>query len=93
MTHSGERVYHDLRIEASEATTEIWLGDSEGHFVKKAVGALGTSLLPGQYVVEFGLGTTTYPIVLTEAQRWTEAELRAGPCCLRPTVRFCPHED
>lgn len=82
-----------MRVEASASTTEIWLGDSKGHLVQKAVGVLDTSLLPGDYVVEFGLGTTTYPIALHEASRYTEAELRDGPSCPRPTVRLSPHDE
>jgi len=92
MTESGQDIYYDLRIEASSSTTEIWLGDSDGHFVQRAVGALDTSLRPGRYVVEFGLGTTTYPISLVEAGRFTEERLRAGPSCPRPAVRLAPDE-
>lgn len=78
--------YYELIIEAESQSTEIWLGDSEGHFVQKEVGLLQSSLLAGNYTVEFGLGTTTYPICLERASRYTEAELKAGPSCPRPVV-------
>jgi hypothetical protein len=77
-------VYYKLVIVASSSATEIWLGDDAGHLVQKAVGELRTSLLPGDYVVEFGLGTSPYPIHLTQASRYTQTELEAGPTCLRP---------
>lgn len=56
--------YFDLQITADAPTTEIWLGDDEGHLVQKEVGELQTSLMPGDYIVEFGLGTVCYPIHL-----------------------------
>jgi len=46
--------------------------------------------LPGSYVVEFGLGTFSYPIKLDEPRRYTQAELEAGPTCTRPAVRLLP---
>jgi len=76
-------VYCDLVIVANGATTEIWLGDGGGHFVQKAIGTLETSLLPGDYTVEFGLGTARYPIHLTRASRYMQAELTAEPTCSR----------
>jgi hypothetical protein len=88
--HSDDRdtnvkpVYLDLLILATSPTTAIWLGDDAGHLVQKEVGELRTSLLPGLYVVEFELGTPTYPIHLTKASRYTQAELEAGPTCPRP---------
>ena len=82
--------YYKLEIVASAPATEIWLGDDAGHLVQKEVGALKTSLLPGFYVVEFGLGTFTYPIKLDEPRRYTQAELEAGPTCTRPAVRLLP---
>jgi hypothetical protein len=60
------------------------LGDDEGYFVQKAVGELGTSLMPGDYVVEFGLGAPTYPIRLRAPTRHTQDQLEAGPTCPRP---------
>jgi len=78
------KVYYKLVIVASSPTTEIWLGDDSGHLVQKEVGELASSLLPGRYVVEFGLGTPTYPIHLTKASRYGQSELEAGPTCPRP---------
>ena len=79
-----EPVYYDLIIVAASPATDIWLGDDEGHFVQKEIGTLETSLLPGDYTVEFGLGTATYPIHLAKSSRYTQQELAAGPTCPRP---------
>lgn len=84
------KVYYKLVIMTSSPTTEIWLGDDAGHLVQKEVGKLTSSLLPGRYVVEFGLGTPTYPIHLTKARRYTQTELEAGPPCVRPAIRLLP---
>ena len=82
--------FHDLIIVASSPTTKIWLGDAEGYLVQTEVGVLSTSLLPGAYVVEFELGTMTYPLRLEEASRYSQAELEAGPTCPRPVPQFPP---
>lgn len=87
MNRPCKAVYHHLVISASLPETEVWLGDDEGHFVQKAVGELSTSLLPGDYVVEFGLGTQTYPVPLPASARFTQAQLEAGPRCPRPIPR------
>jgi len=85
MSNSKTRkVYYKLVIMASSPTTEIWLGDDAGHLVQKEVGELTSSLLPGRYVVEFGLGSPCYPIRLTKASRHSQSELEAGPSCPRP---------
>ncbi len=83
-------VYLDLVIEAASESTEIWLGDDDGHFVQKGVGMLCTSLKPGDYTVEFGLGTATYPISLTKTSHLMEVDLVAGPACTRPAPHLCP---
>ena len=83
-------VYYKLVIVASSPATEIWLGDDAGHLVQKEIGELRTEVLPGDYVVEFGLGTTTYPIHLTKGSRYTQAELQAGPACARPVPQLPP---
>lgn len=72
-------VYYELVIVAASPTTEIWLGDEDGHFVQKEIGKLQTSLLPGYYTVEFGLGSSAYPIHLVKTSRYTQVELAAGP--------------
>lgn len=84
----GKPVYYDLTIVASSPATDIWLGDNEGHLVQKMVGTLETSLLPGDYTAEFGLGTTTYPIHLSNPSRYSQQELAAGPTCARPIPIF-----
>ena len=83
-------VYHKLVITASSPSTEIWLGDDAGHLVQKEIGELQTSLLPGNYVVEFGLGNPTHPIPLAKASRYTQSELEAGPTCQRPILQLMP---
>jgi len=83
-------VYYKLVIVAASSATEIWLGDDAGHLVQQAVGELRTSLLPGDYGVECGLGTSPYPIHLTQASRYTQTELEAGPTCSRPIPQFPP---
>jgi hypothetical protein len=88
MNTKPETVYYDLTVVASSQTTGIWLGDDEGHLVQKETGTLETSLLPGNYTVEFGLGTTAYPIHLVKTSRHTQEELSAGPICSRPIPNF-----
>lgn len=83
-----EPVYYDLVIVATSPTTEIWLGDDDGHLVQKEIGTLETSLLSGDYTVEFGLGSPPYPIHLAKASRYTQAELAAGPTCARPIPKL-----
>ena len=83
-------VYFDLVIEATSENTDIWLGDDDGHFVQKGIGVLRSSLMPGDYTVEFGLGSATYPISLTAKSNLTEADLVAGPTCARPVPRLYP---
>ena len=85
-----QTVYHKLVIEANTQTTDIWLGDNVGYLVQKATGMLQTSLLPGDYIVEFGLGTTCYPISLTEPSQYKQLELEVGPSCHRsiPTIQL-----
>lgn len=83
----ADSAYLELVIAAESQSTDIWLGDSDGHFVQKEVGLLRTSLLPGDYIVEFGLGSVAYPIRLTEPRYYTEAQLMAGPTCPRPVPR------
>jgi len=83
-------VYYDLVIVAASPAIEIWLGDDEGHFIQKEIGILETSLLPGDYTVEFGLGTPPYPIHLSGSSQYTQAELVAGPTCSRIIPKLPP---
>lgn len=82
-----ESRYHRLIITAPPRT-DIWLADNDGHLVQKEHGTLDTSLLPGDYIVEFGLGTQTYPIHLAKDSEYSKAEIEAGPSCLRPKVKL-----
>jgi hypothetical protein len=72
----ARRVYCELVIVASSPAIEIWLGDDAGHLVQKEFGELRTSLLPGHYVVSFGLNAPTYPIKLDSANHFTQYQLR-----------------
>ena len=90
MSAATKPVYYKLVILASSPATEIWLGDDAGHLIQKEIGEMRTSLLPGDYVVEFGLGTSPYPIHLKDDSRLTQAELEAGPTCPRPIPQLPP---
>ena len=79
MASVSQPTYYNLVIVAESLDTAIWLGDNEGHFVQKATGTLSTGLLPGTYVVEFGLGTPQYEVDLASHSHYTEAEWRASP--------------
>jgi hypothetical protein len=89
-TAKAKPVYYTLVIVAAFPATEIWLGDDTGYLVQKDVGALRTALLPGDYVVDFGLGRAPYPIHLAQASRYTQTELEAGPTCSRPIPQLPP---
>lgn len=89
MAKGSSRRYRRLRINASPRT-DIWLADDDGHLVQKERGILDASLLPGRYVVEFGLGTQTYPIHLAKDMEYSQAEIEGGPSCPRPAVRLAP---
>lgn len=58
-----DRKYHKLKIVANEPK-DIWLSDDEGFLVQKEDEVMDTSLIPGDYFVEFGLGNTQHPIKL-----------------------------
>lgn len=47
--------YVKLVIEAKNPETDIWVADDEGNLVQKEIGRMDTSLMPGNYVVHFGL--------------------------------------
>jgi len=89
MSQKQERHYHRLVINASPGV-DIWLADGDGHFVQRERGTLDTGLLPGRYIVEFGLGTQTYPIHLVGDSEYSQAEIQAGPPCQRPKVELAP---
>jgi len=65
----------ELVIVAESPSTEIWLGNDHGHLIQKATGTLKASLVPGDYTVEFGLGSFPYPIRLEQKSRYTESGL------------------
>ncbi len=79
-------MYHILIIKASNENTKIWLGDDKGYFVEKGEGTLETSLLPGDYVVQFALNadSNAYPIKLDKELQLTESAIIKGPSCVPP---------
>jgi uncharacterized protein (DUF433 family) len=79
-----ERIYHHLVIEAASSETEIWFADDDGYLVQKATGVLDTHVVAGDYVVEFGLRTTVYPVRLVADARHTEQDIRTWSRCPRP---------
>ncbi len=84
LASSTGSVYRTLVIVATSPETDIWLADDDGFLVQKESGVLDTDLLEGHYLVEFGLGTTTYPIHLSADVRYTEEQITSGPSCPRP---------
>ena len=87
MSKRSEGPYCRLIIKASP-NADIWLADDGGHLVQKECGTLNTSLLPGHYVVEFGLGTQTYPIHLVKDSEYSQGQIETGQSCPRPTVQL-----
>lgn len=83
--HNAE--YFEVVIVARLPETDIWLAH-DGHFVQKSDGKLETSILPGHYTVEFGLGTPTYPLHVMQNLLLTEEELTSHPPCPRPIPKF-----
>lgn len=79
-----KQIYYKLEIRACSANTEIWLGDDEGHFVQKEDGTLKSSLMPGDYTVQFGLGNTCYPVSLRADSNFEQVQIEAGPSFPRP---------
>lgn len=80
--------YFKLKIVAESTATNIWLGDLDGCLVKKSVGVMELGLMPGNYVVQFELGTNCYPISLDSDHETTQSELMAGAYCEAPVFRF-----
>ena len=83
-TVKRSQLYYQLIIKGNSTEVDIWLGDGEGYFVQKAEGELNTSLLPGKYIVEFGLGAQCYPVTLSQNARLSQKEIEEGPACKRP---------
>jgi hypothetical protein len=88
MSKASQATYYDLVIVAESPDTEIWLGDDEGHFVQKETGTLSSSLLPGRYIVEFGLGASQYAIDLSAASHYTERQVTARESIPRRMPKF-----
>ncbi|ETR70935.1 MAG: hypothetical protein OMM_08449 [Candidatus Magnetoglobus multicellularis str. Araruama] len=90
---SSKQIYYSIEIETNTPDTEIWLGDDEGYFVQKEVGSFKSSLMAGNYTIEFGLGKTCYPITLQKDTKFTQSEIEAGSSCRRPTPKIEMDED
>jgi hypothetical protein len=84
--------YLALEIVSKTLRGEIWVGDLQGCLVQKATGTLNTSLLRGDYVVEFKLGGTCYPLSLQCSLQTTQAAIEQGPTCVRPAFALGPDE-
>jgi len=69
--------YKKLVILAQHTCTDIWLADDEGFLVQKETGEMKTSLLPGNYFVQFGESSLGFPFELREDLELSEEEL----CC------------
>jgi hypothetical protein len=73
----GDVTYHKLKITAADPTQAIYLADEDGlNLVQKEIGVLDTSLIPGKYMVFFGLGAQGHPIDLTQDMETTQAALQ-----------------
>jgi hypothetical protein len=88
MSKASQATYYDLVIVAESPDTEIWLGDDAGYFVQKETGTLASRLLPGIYIVAFGLGTPQYAIDLSAASHYTERQVTAGASTPRRMPQF-----
>lgn len=58
--------YKSLTIRATDPLENIWLADDEGNLVQKETGEMKTRILPGRYVVHFGLNSQGVPFDLYE---------------------------
>ena len=70
--------YHRLVVTANEMTTDIYVADDEGNFVQKEMGVLATRLLPGKYVVHFGLHGNPIPVDLNDTVVFAEKDIAHG---------------
>jgi len=70
--------YHRLVVTAKEMTTDIYVADDEGNFVQKETGVLATRLLPGKYVVHFGLHGNPIPVDLNDTVVFAEKDIAHG---------------
>lgn len=68
---------YELVIVADAPDTDIWLGNDHGHLIQRATGTLKTMLIPGDYTVEFGLGSFPYPIRLEQPTQYAQSDLVA----------------
>lgn len=89
-TRHAQITYFNLEILASNPKTKIWLGDDGGSLVSMSAGKLVIGLLPGNYNVEFGLGSANYSICVDSDITTTQQRLDAGPSCPRPVFEFKP---
>lgn len=71
------RKYHSLKITATNPK-DIWLSDDEGNLVQHEDVLMDTSLIPGDYFVEFGLGNKQYPIKLDKNLEFKQSDFEGN---------------
>jgi hypothetical protein len=82
-------MYYELIVNATDAESDIWLVDENGHPVQKATGTLNTRVLSGKYFIEFWLESKRcYSIELEKNIVVSQLQLESLGTCSRPTVRF-----
>lgn len=87
-------MYTKLVVESSDANTDIWLVDENGHPVQKAIGTLETHVLRGKYYITFGLRSKQCcSINLVENVAYTQSELEKIGTCAIPKVLFSEDEN
>ena len=82
-------MYYELTINATNAETDIWLVDENGHLVQKAIGSLSLHVLGGSYFVVFGLHSTACcSINLSKSVVLSQAELEILGTRPKPAIKF-----
>lgn len=69
------RKYHNLKITANKPK-DIWLSDGFS-LVQKEDNVINTSLIPGHYFVEFGLGNKRHPIYLNKDLEFKQSDFES----------------
>ncbi len=82
------KTHYLLSVWADDPLTEIWVGDTDHHFVCKATGWLNERLEPGTYVVQVGgLKAPKHHIKLVEDTTIDEKYLRGKTMTRRRLIR------
>lgn len=88
-----EQIYFDLEIVGKSADSEIWLICDRGHLVQHEVGVLRTSVLTGNYFVQFNIRGSFYPIHLGADAHYTQQQIESGPSCPPPPIILSDPEE